>query len=204
MGKYRATYDRLYGIAADQQGYFTTKQAIEAGYTDNVHSFHVKAGNWIREHRGIYRLAKYPLAEHSDMVLWYLWSRSQAGEPQGVYSHQTALSFHDLSDVNPSKLHMTVPARFRRSGKLPKVLVLHRGTFHKDDVQAAQGFRITRPLRTIADLLAEGSVQMDHMEQAVKQAFQRGLITRSQLKSAARIPDSIKRQIERLRDKPLG
>jgi hypothetical protein len=31
-------------IAQDQQGYFTTKQAIEAGYADNTHPYHVRAG----------------------------------------------------------------------------------------------------------------------------------------------------------------
>lgn len=204
MGKYNAVYDRLYEIAVDQQGYFTSKQAIAAGYADNVHPFHVKAGNWIREHRGIYRLAKYPLGDHTDKMLWYLWSRDKNDEPQGVYSHQTALSFYDLSDVNPAKLHMTVPPGFRRTVEPPKILILHRGVFHKEDVQNTQGFRVTKPLRTITDLLMERSVQMDHMQQAVKQAFQRGLITRGQIQSAAGIPAHIKKEIGELRDKSHG
>lgn len=32
-------------------------------------------------------------------------------------SHATALSLYDLSDVNPAKLHMTVPTGFRRPSK---------------------------------------------------------------------------------------
>jgi predicted transcriptional regulator of viral defense system len=204
MGKYNAAYDRLYETAADQQGYFTTKQAIAAGYADNVHSFHVKAGNWIREHRGIYRLAKYPLGDHPDMMQWYLWSRDRNDAPQGVYSHETALSFHDLSDINPPKLHMTVPPRFRRAGEIPRILVLHRGLLHQDDIENVQGFRITKPLRTLADLLIARTMQMDHMAQGVKQAFQRGLVTRSQLERAAQIPDPIKREIEQLRDQRRG
>jgi hypothetical protein len=35
-------------VAQDQQGYFTTKQAIEAGYADNTHPYHVHAGNAAR------------------------------------------------------------------------------------------------------------------------------------------------------------
>jgi hypothetical protein len=69
----------------------------------------VQVGNWIREHRGIYRLALFPMADRPDLVLWALWSRNRAEETEGVYSHQTALSLYELSDLNPSKVHMTVP-----------------------------------------------------------------------------------------------
>ncbi len=204
MGKTNLAYDRLYEIAADQQGYFTAKQAIAAGYADNVHPFHVKAGNWIREHRGIYRLAKFEQGEHPDMVLWYLWSRNRQGEPQGTYSHETALSFYNLSDINPAKLHLTVPPGFRRNSEIPGILILHRGVIHNDDAEMLQGFRVTRPLKAISDLLVERTVQMDHMEQAVKQAFQRGLIRPGQLEQAPRIPSRIKKEVETLRDKRNG
>lgn len=204
MSSYREKAQQLFEIVSDQGGYFTAKQAQAAGYAPSTQSYNVKAGNWIREYRGIYRLAKYPAGDNPDMVLWHLWSRDQDDVPQGVFSHQTALSFYDLSDVNPAKLHMTVPPGFRRSGETPKILVLHRGALRKDDVEATQGFRITKPLRTIVDLLVERSVQMDHMKQAVTQAFERGLITRDQLANAAWIAGDIKKQIEELRDKPHG
>jgi len=199
MGSYRVVYNRLYEIAADQDGYFTTKQAIAAGYADNTHTFHVKAGNWVREHRGIYRLAKYPLGQHHDKILWCLWSRDRNDLPQGIYSHETALSFYDLSDINPAKLHMTVPPDFRKSTAIPKILILHRGFIHKEDMTLTQGFRITTPLKAIADLLVTRTVQMDHMAQAVKQAFQRGLITEAAVASAPRISDAVKKEIIELK-----
>lgn len=197
MRSSREVYDRLYEIAADQNGYFTTKQAISAGYADNTHSFHLKAGNWLREHRGIYRLAKYPTGDHPDMVLWHLWSRGRDEKPEGVYSHQTALSLYELSDINPSKLHMTVPPSFRRSSPTPGILVLHRGIIRREDIEERQGFRVTRPLKTISDLLIARSVQMDHMKQAVRQAYQRGIITKDALERS-KIPEPIKREIEHL------
>jgi predicted transcriptional regulator of viral defense system len=79
----------------------------------------VKVGNWIREYRGIYRLALFPMAEHPDLVKWALWSRNRNEAPEGVYSHRTALSLYELSDLNPAKLHMTVPAHFRRNSEIP-------------------------------------------------------------------------------------
>ncbi|MBI4350965.1 MAG: hypothetical protein HY550_05965 [Elusimicrobia bacterium] len=196
---YKETFERLYEIAEGQGGYFTPKQAAAAGFCRNNHSYHVRMGNWIRERRGIYRLAKFPPAERPDLMFWWLWSRNHNDVPQGVYSHETALSIYDLSDINPARLHMTVPRSFRRRGAPARLPVLHRANVHKDDIGKRFGVRVTRPLKTIADLLSTRTVQMDHMQQAVKQAFQRGLITRTELERAKRIPAAIKKEIEQLR-----
>ena len=64
-------------------------------------------------------------------MLWYLWSRNRREVPEGIYSHETALSLHELSDVMPSKLHMTVPKDFRRNSMIPEVLILHRANVDK-------------------------------------------------------------------------
>lgn len=199
QNSYKRMAQRLYDRASAQGGYFTAKQALEAGYAASTHSYNVQAKNWIREHRGIYRLSNYPQPDHPDLIEWSLWSSNRKEKPQGVYSHQTALRLYDLSDVNPAKIHMTVPFDFRRSGPIPKILVLHRAALQKDDLEAMHGFTATRPLRTIADLLAAQSVSMDHLEQAVKQAFRRGLITASQIERASRISQPIRDAIERLR-----
>lgn len=194
---HRAVAERLYDTAEAQQGYFTTKQAVAAGFDEKNHAYHVRAGNWIREHRGIYRLAQFPSSERPDLVLWSLWSRDRKGEPQGAFSHETALTIYDLSDVMPAKLHMTVPPAFRRSA-VPKVLSLHRAALSKEDTESRQGYRVTKPLRTIADLIAEGAVQEDHLRQAVRQAAQRGLISPFELKRAKDLAPEVKKKIERL------
>jgi hypothetical protein len=112
-----------------------------------------------------------------DEHIYALWSRNRSGEPEGVYSHQTALSIHELSDVNPAKLHMTVPSTFRRSARVPKILVLHRASLNENDIEKRQGFAVTRPLRAIADLVAVESTSHDIVEQALTEGRQRGLIT---------------------------
>jgi hypothetical protein len=167
----------LFQIAEQQQGYFTAKQAAHAGYQLGSQAHHVKSGNWVRVERGIYRLARFPQSSEEQLVIYSLWSRNRAGEPEGVYSHQTALSIHELSDVNPAKLHMTVPPTFRRSAKVPKMLVLQRANLDEKELEKRQGFAVTRPLRSIADLAAAESVSRDIVEQALIEARQRGLIT---------------------------
>jgi predicted transcriptional regulator of viral defense system len=180
---HREASRRLFEFAEQQQGFFTTKQAKAAGFAENTHPYHVQVGNWIREHRGIYRLALFPTADRPDLVLWALWSRNRNEEVEGVYSYQTALSLYDLSDVNPSKLHMTVPTEFRRSSDIPGILVLHYADLPESDVQTAQGFKFTRPLRTILDVIEAGTVERNLIRQALRQAVDRGLITRQQIRN---------------------
>lgn len=174
---------RLFEAAEQQQGLFTTKQAKAAGFAENTHPYHVQAGNWIREYRGIYRLALFPSPDRPDLVLWSLWSRNRKEEIEGVYSHQTALSLHELSDSNPAKLHMTVPQNFRRNSEIPGILVLHYDDLPGSDIQNGPGFKYTRPLRTILDLMEVGATEPTFIRQALQQAIERGLIARQQLRS---------------------
>ena len=180
---HREASRRLFDFAQQQQGFFTTKQAKAAGFAENTHPFHVQVGNWVREHRGIYRLTLFPTAERPDLVLWALWSRNRNEEIEGVYSHHTALSLYDLSDLNPAKLHLTVPTDFRRNSDIPGILVLHYANLPDSDVQAAQGFKFTRPLRTILDLIEADTVEQRFIRQALRQAIDRGLITRQQIRN---------------------
>ena len=181
---HREAYRRLFEVADQQQGYFTAKQAKAAGFAENTHPYHVKAGNWVRDHRGTYRLALYPWTDRPDLALWALWSRNRNEEIEGVYSHHTVLSFYNLSDLNPAKIHMTVPKDFRRNSEIPGVLVLHYADLPESDVETAQGFKLTRPLRAILDLIEAGTVERNFIRQAVTQAVDRGLITRQRIEDA--------------------
>jgi len=174
--------DRLFEIADSQQGYFTAKQAEECGFYASHFSRYVSSGRWIKEQRGIYRLAHYSVTERPELVLWMLWSRSKGGAIQGTWSHETALDIYELSDVMPAKMHMTVPMGFRKSVPIPKLLVLHRAELSASEIRVQQGYRVTTPLRTLQDILAEGSLSREFVVQAIQEALQRGLVSRQDLK----------------------
>jgi len=106
----------LYQIAAAQGGYFTAAQARRAGYAYSQQHFHLTRGNWVRIERGLFRLRDFPAGEREDLIRWSLWSRNQKGAPQAVVSHETALTIHELSDVMPDKIHLTVPRGFSQEG----------------------------------------------------------------------------------------
>lgn len=176
---------QLYQIASLQQGYFTARQAKEAGYADSRFSYHVRKGRWIREGRGIYRLSNYPSGDRPDLVYWSLWSCNHLGEVQGVFSHQTALAIHDLSDVMPASYHLTVPKGFRRRHKPPENLVLHFADVEEEEAWEFEGYRVTTPERTIRDVILDESISDDVIIQAISDGLQNGVISSNLLAQLA-------------------
>ena len=175
--------EQLYRIAESQAGLFTTKQAKAVGYTENNFPHYIRTGSWRREHRGIYRLSRFPEPGNSQLVLWSLWSRNRADVPQAVYSHDTALRIHELSDIMPTKLHITVPGTFRRNCKMPAILIFHKAYLPANDIEEMQGFRCTSPLRTLIDIIETETVSLDLIGQALREGLARGLITRHNIRT---------------------
>lgn len=169
---------QLFEIVATQHGYFTNRQAISVGYRINNHPYHIKQGHWIREHRGIYRLANFLGAPDDQFAMWTLWSMNNKGEAQGVYSFETALTIYDASDVMPAKLHMTVPKKFRRSSAVPDILVLHFDDLDAQDYQVMSGYRVTTPSKTLLDIIAAETIENHLIQQAADEFRKRGLLTR--------------------------
>src|SRR5262245_64187480 len=117
----KPSWDRLFEIASPQEGYFTTRQAAEAGYSPQLLLKHVRAGRIARIRRGIHRLVHFPAGEHEELMTAWLWSESA-----GVVSHQSALALHGLSDALPARLHLTLPSAWRgRRFRVPAGVVLH-------------------------------------------------------------------------------
>lgn len=173
--------NQLFEVADRQQGFFTAKQAEECGYARS--NFHLKlaSGEWTQEGRGIYRLGRYPITDRPELILWSLWSRNVKDISQGVWSHETALDIHELSDVMPAKMHMTVPRSFRRRIEVPKLLFLHYANLQQFEIEDRQGYRVTTPYRTIIDIVETETVADNFIIQAVNQALKRGLVTIEEL-----------------------
>jgi predicted transcriptional regulator of viral defense system len=186
--RYVAVERALVRVARAQGGFFTSKQAAAIGYTAPKRSYHVRVGNWVRERRGIFRLALHPLPSRPDLVVWWLWSRNRQDEPQGIYSHQTALSLHELTDAMPSRVHMTVPRSFRRSAPIPRALVLHWAYVPPSDIDLVDGLPVTQALRTLLDVAATEGVPIEDLRAAFAEATRAGKITRSEIDEAKSDP----------------
>lgn len=164
----------LTALAARQAGYFTAAQAREAGYSYQAQKYHADRGNWERVRRGIFRIPGWPAREDDAYVLWDLWSESR-----GVLSHETALAVHDLGDVNPVHVHITVPPGFRASDP---ALVLHKADLSAADVEDREGYRVTTAERALLDA-ADGGISQEQVDSAVSDAVRRRLVSPRRLRS---------------------
>ena len=185
--KYRdsqAARHSLYQLAFSQGGYFTAKQAASVGYTKQHIDYHVSRANFERVERGLFRLPAIPIDEHDDLIRLSFWSRGRDDTPKGVVSHRSALALHELSQLLPGKVHLTVPPEFRKAP--PTNCILHRGRLGPTDFSARAGFKVTTPLRTLTDAADDGSVPTEQLDRAIEDAVERGLVSRRLLREAAR------------------
>jgi predicted transcriptional regulator of viral defense system len=172
----RPDWNRLFEMAAAQEGLFTTKQAAEAGYSPQLLIHYVHAGKAVRVRRSIYRLVHFPAGEHEELVAAWLWT-----ELAGVVSHQSALALHGLSDALPAHIHLTLPAAWRRRRfRVPPDIVLHHADVPAEDRAWFGAVPTTNPRRSLSDCAKDG-LSPDLLRQAAQQAIRRGLVTKSEL-----------------------
>lgn len=172
---------KLVAIAGQQAGYFSARQALDAGYSYPAQRYHVLQHNWLRVGRGIFRLPEWPSSLHEDLVRWTLWSRRK-----GVVSHESALAVHGLGDVNPASVHLSVPPSFRAKAE---GVTLHCVVVEPAEIEEHSGFWVTVPLRSLVDV-ASGTLDLDQVATAVAEALGRGLVTPRRLRARADAVDA--------------
>ncbi len=160
-------------VAYGQDGYFTSRQAGEHGFSAQLLAHHVRSGRYERIRRGLYRLRDYPGSTHEEVREKWL----AVGAGRAVVSHESALELHGLSDVLPHTVHLLV-GRDDRGLKPPGGVTLHTTTaaVSPAEVVTREGIRLTAPARSIIDAASAGTAP-DQIESAVRQALDEGLVT---------------------------
>ena len=164
-------WNQLFEIAQEQQGYFATKQATSLGLASASLYQKVKSEELMSIQHGIYRFVKYPISENEDLMVVWLWSKKE-----GVFSHDTALSRYQISDVFPSKIHITLPKMHSKNRKPPPNAIVYFDDIPKKDRTWFGELPYTTPKRTINDF-AKGYGDPNIIEQAVTNGIKQGLIT---------------------------
>lgn len=160
-------YEKLDRMADDQDGMLRTAQVVAAGISKPVFYDYVKARGMERVAQGIY-LSKDSWVD----TMYLLHLRFE----QVVFSHETALFFHDLTDREPMQYAVTLkngynPTKLKAEGI--QVFTV-KPELHEVGLSTAQTpFGHTIPVydmeRTICDLIRNrSSIEMQTFQGALK------------------------------------
>src|ERR1700693_2319398 len=131
----RTRMDELYALAEEHDGLLTSKEARALGIRDSVLVRFAQRGRLERMSRGVYRIAHYPtdrFAQYREAVLWA--QANHHGPERIALSHETALLLYGISDVNPSRVNLTVPTSARLRRKCPEWVAIHRANLSPHDI----------------------------------------------------------------------
>ena len=175
-------WQALFKLAVKQEGLFSARQATSAGCSQQLLAKYVASGRVERVQRGLYRITDFPVGEHEELVSIWLWSRNE-----GVFSHETALFLHNLSDALPIRAHITLPSSWEtRTVRSPEDTAVYYGDIVGSDRVWVGPVPVTSVRRTLSDCL-HGATTAELVAQASTHAAERGLIRTEEVLTAAAV-----------------
>jgi predicted transcriptional regulator of viral defense system len=175
----RTRMDELYALAEERDGLLTSKEARALGIQDSVLIRLAQRGRLERMTRGVYRIAHYPadrLAQYREAVLW---AQASQGPERIALSHETALLLYGISDVNPSRVHLTVPKSARLRREHPEWIVIHRDDLTPREISQHEGMSVTTVGRSVMDVLST-THKTNIARQAITDALRKGMLNTAQ------------------------
>lgn len=165
--------DVLWDVAVEQYGFVTTTDAHRLGVPVVELGKLGARGKLKRVAYGLYRFPEWPVGSRDHLMEAVLWTR----DPAAALSHETALDVYELSDVNPDRVHVTIP---QKANAMRRVHVPAAYVVHHDDLSPGQRtFWEQIPTVTVAtaiDQCIAGGLRSDLVRQAIEQARARGLM----------------------------
>jgi predicted transcriptional regulator of viral defense system len=168
----REAFSNVYELAADQLGYFTSAQAHDRGVGRMAVVMMERRGTIERVSRGVYRLVRFPVGPESQYMEASLWPVGTTG----VVSYESALSLYGLSDVDPARIHITIPKDYRVRRPVPERLTLHHEDLLESDQTLYNGIPVTTVTRTLRDCHA-AMLGNEILDQALTGAEREGWLT---------------------------
>lgn len=165
--------DDLWAVAVDRYGFVTAGDAHDLGVPVVELGKLAARGKLQRVGYGVYRFPDWPTGSRDYLMEAVLWTRDE----DAVLSHDTALDVYELSDINPDRIHITVPRRVKalRRRNAPAAYVVHY-----EDLEATQrSYWEQIPTVTVATAIDQcivSGVRPDLIRQAIDAARARGLI----------------------------
>jgi len=177
--------DRLREAALEQQGFVTSAQAHDAGASSASLSMMVRRGRIERVSHGVYRVGQVPVTQYAPLMQAVLWT----GFPEACLSHDSALDIWEISDINPSQIHVTVGAHRRISRSIPHGYVIHREDLAPGDVTWRESIPTVTASTAIRQCLDTG-VPTYLIRQALERSARTGVVPASDREKLTRLMES--------------
>ena len=169
-------WEQAFDIAVDQYGFITFEDLRGIGADPVRLRRWNQAGKVARVGHGIYRFPQIPVTTLDPYMLATLWPSGR-----GVLSHDTALELHELCDVNPEKIHVTVPTGYRPRRQGGDQYVVHHGDLDDPEKAWHEGIPVVTPAIAVIQAIETG-VPTHLIRQALESAERLGVIPRPELK----------------------
>ncbi|MDR1513587.1 MAG: type IV toxin-antitoxin system AbiEi family antitoxin domain-containing protein [Propionibacteriaceae bacterium] len=163
--------DRLREVALDQHGFVTTEQALDAGVTHPSLSMMVRRERLERVAHGLYRVPGVPASIADELMQAVLWT----GFPEACLSHDSALDAWEISDINPSRIHVAVGAKRRITKATPRNYVVHKQDLEPRQVTWWDGIPTATATTAIEQCIVSG-VPTYLLRQALERSAPTGLV----------------------------
>lgn len=116
---------------------------------------------------GVYRVPVLPRDRYDEFIRARLWAKGR-----GVISHDSALLVHELCDINPARVHLTIPTSYRISRAGGEHYAIHRADLADAEVTRIEAVVVTTIRRSLSDAI--GTVPTYLMRQAITTGADRG------------------------------
>jgi len=168
-------WEKAIDFAVDRYGFITFDDMRRLGEDPTLLRLWVRRGKIERVAHGIYRFKQVPVTPMDKFMLATLWPSGR-----GVLSHETALELHELCDVNPDKIHVTVPPGYRPRRQGGNHYVIHSEMLEEPDLTWHEGIRIVTPATAIRQAIDTG-VPLSLVRQAIDTSQRLGRVPRKDL-----------------------
>lgn len=174
-------------VTESQQGYFARAQAHRQGVDDSALQRGVTSGAIERLDHGVYRISGAGYDPHQRLrVAWLrispdLSPRERTIRPHLWVSHRSAAALFDLG-VAIADVPEFISDR-RLQSRADVKIRLRTGGLDRDSWTVHDGFAVTTPARTIADL-ADDHMDGGHLGRIASDALARSLVTELEIAEA--------------------
>ena len=155
---------RLLEVAAQQHGLFTVAQAAGVDVAGDQVRRMAATGVLERRAHGVYRISTVPFDEQTELMEAVLWAKGR-----GLIAGESGLLLWDLADVNPRKIHIALPPKYRPRRAGGELYEIHHVVIDEADRDEVHGVPVVSPALAIRQAIDWG-VAGDMIEQAIRRA----------------------------------